>query len=1261
MTLVYIPFPRADFEALQRQGFFDGMAGVSFEADQYLAIESTDLEKTAGKIAILDRAWDLTSCTDPTPENFNSGDEVCTKVEDNYKQTAIQDPNKWWVLKASAPNRVAVHNSSFLALKEVHKGILEGNRFRDSEVLKDLPEWKDALSNRSPEWAEGFTTQYLVLDQSKNRPVARWTRPLSGGRLPLNTSIPVSAEEWEKIREKLAQHSATLYPKKLGQLGERSIEAPYIPNSPITPVYVHTLANGERVVVMVTPHLASECQSVEALTDPYTLEYSGPPQLVETLQILLPEAFGCTEWEGGNRVKIRLDTTANPIALSPNTLQAAIDSVQKALEHIEAGTEPRLAKWARGESEPAAAQDDLTPENIKLAAVYNLLKNEPEGLLDDLLPPAWGSGEIAEQIDDLIEWLPWVDPDRMDLVIALEELREEMNSTNWLDLANRYQVMIMVFTLLAAPFVFIALKNRWSRAQTWEQNEAARIERARQEEIRRLEQMSDKEFLDKYTRDYKGQAKKGQSTTVLGRTEDVKELLSLMTNEGLRSGAITGRAGVGKSVFVEEVNRQIALKEQEMGYDKPPSYDPPPPSQGRLASLWGWARSAGSSVAGGLFFWRHDEAPEPSHDGVLVPREGERSVAKPAHLGREIRGLDMFAFSQNIGLRGQLEGRFDYLMRVLARHPEISLFVDEGKDHATTGAAEGGMSLLDMFKAAVAEGRASLFLAMTAEDYNRFIADRQSGQPDEQKARRYPQVELGQVSDSAPQAASPADRERQETRIRELVRRAAEAPNRILRDILESAAKQQIDYIIRLHGDAGGQITIELTEEVYAVVMEEAEERSGLAEPARSKAALTRLISQAYNDASGEAAAINIDGRYALTFMETRFKHPQVTYYREGIETYIDKLAFERGITREKLGYEDMRFEQRPGEDLESYLARLGRAHAELEKFYRALSNAYQPMADRERQTAAKRLLGLLARGGEEPSAALGAAVSRELLDDRAEGLRREICDALNRIKTERGLTPRELALEGEAEAAFLGRLERQASDVSWGDYMDRLGRLKARVSAIETQLARSDEKAEVKAGLLGELQEMVLKTDLSPRIAIPARAAHTGELTASAHEGQLAASASGGGQLVAANDPLSYYETVRRAMLERDPRRSEILRALTEDGRSIPDTREEAEQRLRKLRGVAVPSADVVEAAWRDLEMLDGSAQPIDRMAILIEYVVRGQGAPLDPIERNQVRHAFSELAGGGTWAAIYGRFPSLGREPAGLGSNTSDLRPRR
>ena len=163
--------------------------------------------------------------------------------------------------------------------------------------------------------------------------------------------------------------------------------------------------------------------------------------------------------------------------------------------------------------------------------------------------------------------------------------------------------------------------------------------------------------LAKYSRDLTELAHKGKLDPVIGRDEEIKRVMQILTRRTKNNPVVVGEAGVGKTAIAEGVAQKIATD------------DVPESLRGKRVM----ALDMGALVAGSKFRGEFEERLKAVMDEV-----------------REARG-------------------------------EVILFIDEIHTVVGAGAAEGSIDASNMLKPALAHGELQCIGATTLDDYRKFI------------------------------------------------------------------------------------------------------------------------------------------------------------------------------------------------------------------------------------------------------------------------------------------------------------------------------------------------------------------------------------------------------------------------------------------------------------------------------------------------------------------------------------------------------------
>lgn len=163
--------------------------------------------------------------------------------------------------------------------------------------------------------------------------------------------------------------------------------------------------------------------------------------------------------------------------------------------------------------------------------------------------------------------------------------------------------------------------------------------------------------LEKYSRDLTELSRQGKIDPVIGREDEIKRVMQILTRRTKNNPVIIGEAGVGKTAIAEGLAQKIAAD------------DVPDSLKGRRVV----ALDMGSMVAGSKFRGEFEERLKAVMDEV-----------------RQSQG-------------------------------EVILFVDEMHTVVGAGAAEGAMDASQMLKPALARGELQMIGATTSDEYRKFI------------------------------------------------------------------------------------------------------------------------------------------------------------------------------------------------------------------------------------------------------------------------------------------------------------------------------------------------------------------------------------------------------------------------------------------------------------------------------------------------------------------------------------------------------------
>ncbi|MBV9415083.1 MAG: ATP-dependent Clp protease ATP-binding subunit, partial [Solirubrobacterales bacterium] len=165
--------------------------------------------------------------------------------------------------------------------------------------------------------------------------------------------------------------------------------------------------------------------------------------------------------------------------------------------------------------------------------------------------------------------------------------------------------------------------------------------------------------LDQFGRDLTAEANAGRIDPVIGREDEIAQVVEVLTRRRKNNAALIGEAGVGKTAIAEGLALRIA----------------------------------------------HNDAPEPLRDVRVIALDLSGMLA-----GTQFRG----AFEQ------RLKALLD---EVVASHGHVILFVDELHTVLGAGAAEGAMDAANMLKPMLARGELRMIGATTLAEYRKIERD----------------------------------------------------------------------------------------------------------------------------------------------------------------------------------------------------------------------------------------------------------------------------------------------------------------------------------------------------------------------------------------------------------------------------------------------------------------------------------------------------------------------------------------------------------
>jgi ATP-dependent Clp protease ATP-binding subunit ClpB len=189
--------------------------------------------------------------------------------------------------------------------------------------------------------------------------------------------------------------------------------------------------------------------------------------------------------------------------------------------------------------------------------------------------------------------------------------------------------------------------------------------------------------LEKYGRDLTALARQGKMDPVIGRDEEVRRVIQVLSRRTKNNPVLIGEPGVGKTAIVEGLAQRI--------------------------------------VEGGILFdvlAVFVKGGSPDHAQLAASQHGLDHVASV----HRALGLDMGSMIAGAKYRGEFEERLKAILKEIAdAEGEVITFIDELHTIVGAGAAEGAMDAGNMIKPMLARGELRMIGATTLDEYRKYI------------------------------------------------------------------------------------------------------------------------------------------------------------------------------------------------------------------------------------------------------------------------------------------------------------------------------------------------------------------------------------------------------------------------------------------------------------------------------------------------------------------------------------------------------------
>jgi len=301
-------------------------------------------------------------------------------------------------------------------------------------------------------------------------------------------------------------------------------------------------------------------------------------------------------------------------------------------------------------------QNQLTPDFI-LLALLSQPDAEPMRVLENLLTnPGDATEHIKQRIRQQYQRATRI---QVTQIVATQEVTElfRLAYEEAKKLGDSYISTGALFIALFNPETGDSAKLLREAGINQEQARKALREVRAGRTVNTEDAESERDVLERYTRDLTEMARSGELDPVIGREEEIAQVIQTLSRRKKNNPALIGEAGVGKTVIVEGLAQRIADAEvPDTLLDK------------RLLSL-----DMGEVVAGAKMRGEFEERLKSVRDAVIKAKG------------------------------------------------KVILFIDELHTVVGAGAGAGGMDAPSMLKTALAQGTLQVIGADTLDEYHRFV------------------------------------------------------------------------------------------------------------------------------------------------------------------------------------------------------------------------------------------------------------------------------------------------------------------------------------------------------------------------------------------------------------------------------------------------------------------------------------------------------------------------------------------------------------